>query len=71
MLPARFASGGGDLLAKDDVIFERLRGSVAAMIFQEPMLALDPVFTIGHSPVSPSAAPALRAATSLPHRPAV
>jgi hypothetical protein len=23
MLPARFASGGGDLLAKDDVIFER------------------------------------------------
>ena len=45
MLPARFASGGGDLLAKDDVIFERLRGSVAAMIFQEQMLPLDPVFT--------------------------
>jgi ABC-type microcin C transport system duplicated ATPase subunit YejF len=68
MLPARFASGGGDSLAKDDVIFERLRGSVAAMIFQEPMLALDPVFTIDHSPVSPAAARAPRAAKLPLHR---
>ncbi|MBT9289686.1 ABC transporter ATP-binding protein [Prosthecodimorpha staleyi] len=32
-------------LAKNDL--KRLRGSLAAMIFQEPMTALDPVFTIG------------------------
>jgi peptide/nickel transport system ATP-binding protein len=39
---------GGDVLAMDDVALEELRGGIAAMIFQEPMLALDPVFTIGH-----------------------
>jgi ABC-type dipeptide/oligopeptide/nickel transport system ATPase component len=38
------------------------------MIFQEPMLALDPVFTIGHSPASPSAASTPQAATLLPRR---
>src|ERR1700738_1276765 len=39
---------GEDVLGMDDAGLERLRGGVAAMIFQEPMLALDPVFTIGH-----------------------
>jgi peptide/nickel transport system ATP-binding protein len=55
MLPPRRSSvagsiriAGEDVLAMDDAALERLRGGVAAMIFQEPMLALDPVFTIGH-----------------------
>jgi peptide/nickel transport system ATP-binding protein len=39
---------GEDVMGMDDAGLERLRGGVAAMIFQEPMLALDPVFTIGH-----------------------
>jgi peptide/nickel transport system ATP-binding protein len=55
MLPPRHSNvagsiriAGEDVLAMDDAALERLRGGVAAMIFQEPMLALDPVFTIGH-----------------------
>jgi peptide/nickel transport system ATP-binding protein len=55
MLPPRRSNvagsiriAGEDVLAMDDAALERLRGGVAAMIFQEPMLALDPVFTIGH-----------------------
>jgi peptide/nickel transport system ATP-binding protein len=39
---------GEDVMAMDDAALGRLRGGVAAMIFQEPMLALDPVFTVGH-----------------------
>ena len=35
------------MLALDDAALERMRGGVASMIFQEPMLALDPVYTIG------------------------
>jgi peptide/nickel transport system ATP-binding protein len=35
------------VLALDDARLEHLRGGVASMIFQEPMLALDPVYTIG------------------------
>ncbi|WP_316355493.1 ABC transporter ATP-binding protein [Devosia sp.] len=39
---------GIDILkaGKEDLI--RLRGRIAAMIFQDPMTAFDPVFTIGH-----------------------
>jgi peptide/nickel transport system ATP-binding protein len=55
MLPARRSHvvgsirvAGEDVLAMDEPALERLRGGVASMIFQEPMLALDPVFTIGH-----------------------
>jgi peptide/nickel transport system ATP-binding protein len=38
---------GEDVLTMDDVALEEFRGGVVSMIFQEPMLALDPVFTIG------------------------
>jgi peptide/nickel transport system ATP-binding protein len=38
---------GEDVLAMDDMTLEEFRGGVVSMIFQEPMLALDPVFTIG------------------------
>ncbi len=39
--------GGQDVFALDEDALEQLRGGVVSMIFQEPMLALDPVFTIG------------------------
>ena len=31
----------------DDAELQAFRGGVVSMIFQEPMLALDPVYTIG------------------------
>ncbi|MFL5226520.1 MAG: ABC transporter ATP-binding protein, partial [Microvirga sp.] len=39
--------GGADVLALDAEALEKLRGGTVSMIFQEPMLALDPVYTIG------------------------
>jgi peptide/nickel transport system ATP-binding protein len=39
--------GDEDVLALDQVALERFRGGTVSMIFQEPMLALDPVYTIG------------------------
>ena len=39
---------GIDVLKADKDDLKRLRGRVAAMIFQDPMTAFDPVFTIGH-----------------------
>ena len=39
--------GGHDLLAASERKLADIRGSVVSMIFQEPMTALDPVFTIG------------------------
>jgi peptide/nickel transport system ATP-binding protein len=39
--------GGEDVLTLDEERLERLRGGTVSMIFQEPMLALDPVYTIG------------------------
>ena len=38
---------GQDIMALDTAALARLRGPTVAMIFQEPMTALDPVFTIG------------------------
>ncbi|UZJ58708.1 ABC transporter ATP-binding protein [Pseudomonas sp. KU26590] len=38
---------GQDLMALSRSQLQALRGPVAAMIFQEPLLALDPVYTIG------------------------
>jgi len=50
--PARYAGGrivfrGEDLLTKSDVELRKIRGNDIAMIFQEPMTALNPVFTVG------------------------
>jgi len=38
---------GHDVMAAGEAEMAELRGSVVSMIFQEPMTALDPVFTIG------------------------
>jgi peptide/nickel transport system ATP-binding protein len=38
---------GRDVLAMDESALENYRGAVVSMIFQEPMLAFDPVFTVG------------------------
>jgi peptide/nickel transport system ATP-binding protein len=38
---------GRDVLSLDEGALEEMRGGVVSMIFQEPMLALDPVYTIG------------------------
>jgi peptide/nickel transport system ATP-binding protein len=38
---------GQDVLGMGDAALEAYRGGVVSMIFQEPMLALDPVYTIG------------------------
>jgi oligopeptide/dipeptide ABC transporter ATP-binding protein len=50
--PGRIAGGsltfkGRDLLALDDSAMRAVRGAEIALIFQEPMTALNPVFTIG------------------------
>jgi peptide/nickel transport system ATP-binding protein len=56
---------GTDMLTVDDSRLADLRGTAVSMIFQEPMLAFDPVFTIGdqivetitrHEPVARDAA---------------
>ena len=39
--------GGHDLMTASERRLADIRGSVVSMIFQEPMTALDPVFTIG------------------------
>ncbi len=46
-IAGRIEIAGNDVMALDDAALSRLRGSTVAMIFQEPMTALDPVFTIG------------------------
>jgi peptide/nickel transport system ATP-binding protein len=50
--PGRIASGrvdfdGRDLMAASEREMQRVRGAGIALIFQEPMTALNPVFTIG------------------------
>ena len=39
--------GGHDMVATSERSLADIRGSVVSMIFQEPMTALDPVFTVG------------------------
>ncbi len=50
--PGRIAAGrilfkGADLLTLDDRAIQRVRGADVALIFQEPMTALNPVFRVG------------------------
>lgn len=50
--PARFERGrilwqGQDLLTRSDKQMQSIRGAQIAMIFQEPMTSLNPVYTIG------------------------
>ena len=45
--PARSASRARTCSPSTRTALEQLRGGVVSMIFQEPMLALDPVYTIG------------------------
>ncbi len=40
--------GDQDMLTANSRTISSLRGRVAAMVFQDPMTSLDPVFTIGH-----------------------
>src|SRR5262245_32853765 len=54
MLPPRRAQisgsirvAGRDVMALSPTELVDLRGGIVSMIFQEPMLALDPVYTIG------------------------
>ena len=56
--PGRIAAGsigldGRDLLALDAESMRRVRGNDVAMIFQEPMTSLNPVFTIGSQIAEP------------------
>lgn len=39
--------GGHDIVGMPETAMSALRGALVAMIFQEPMTALDPVFTVG------------------------
>jgi glutathione transport system ATP-binding protein len=45
---AKLRLDGTDVLKANKEDLARLRGRAAAMIFQDPMTAFDPVFTIGH-----------------------
>src|SRR5262247_2920309 len=51
--PGRIAGGrivfkGRDLMALDERAMQKVRGAEIALVFQEPMTALNPVFTIGN-----------------------
>ena len=51
--PGRIAGGrilfkGRDLLTLDERAMQKVRGAEIALVFQEPMTALNPVFTIGN-----------------------
>jgi peptide/nickel transport system ATP-binding protein len=46
-IEGRIHVAGHDITAMDEAALREVRGTKVAMIFQEPMIALDPVFTIG------------------------
>ena len=46
-ISGRINIAGHDVVAMDDKAISDMRGPVVSMIFQEPMTAFDPVFTIG------------------------
>ncbi len=46
-MTGRITVGGEDVMAMNSATLSSFRGRVASMIFQEPLLALDPVYTVG------------------------
>jgi peptide/nickel transport system ATP-binding protein len=46
-IEGRIRVAGHEITAMDEAALREVRGTKVAMIFQEPMIALDPVFTIG------------------------
>ena len=46
-MEGRIRVAGHEITAMDEAALRHVRGAKVAMIFQEPMIALDPVFTIG------------------------
>ncbi len=52
-MPFRSDSGVVDLATASNATLRRLRGNEIAMIFQEPMTSLDPVFTVGSQIMEP------------------
>jgi len=46
-MTGRLIVGGHDVMAMDSSTLASFRGRVASMIFQEPLLALDPVYSVG------------------------
>jgi peptide/nickel transport system ATP-binding protein len=46
-LDGKILINGKDILSLSDKEMQRVRGVDAAMIFQEPMTSLNPIFTIG------------------------
>jgi peptide/nickel transport system ATP-binding protein len=40
--------GGRDLVTASDAELQRVRGAEIAMVFQDPMSSLDPVYRVGH-----------------------
>jgi len=46
-MEGRIRVDGADVMALDQRALARLRGGTMAMVFQEPLLALDPVYTVG------------------------
>ena len=72
--PGRVAAGrvlfdGQDLLTLDAPAMRALRGNRIAMIFQEPMTALNPVFTVGDQIIEAMRAHDRRASAGRPARP--
>lgn len=49
----RIKTLGVEVLSADERTLRALRGAKAAMVFQEPMTALDPVYSIGHQIMEP------------------
>ena len=47
VLSGRIEIGGRDVLAMSERDLADLRGTEVGMIFQEPMVAFDPVYTVG------------------------
>ncbi|HEY2530240.1 MAG TPA: ABC transporter ATP-binding protein [Xanthobacteraceae bacterium] len=47
VMSGRVRIGDYDITALEEARLAELRGAIVAMVFQEPMIALDPVYTIG------------------------